>query len=449
MSQPDIIRGALTILRDSLEPKVKLLLDNATEDEIDTLEDREIIEHGVNLATLNISDPITILTILQNLPRHRQLLFDGVKDDYVMDRITTVRRMRNHWAHFGPPTNSSSFNALRWLLEKSNDPDACRKFDQLTNSQRQSRRSENLAQTDAELNRRAHQFAEDERLLQQQQAELDRDRKDLEQRESVIRQHEAEHERQSNAITLEREDLDRRRKTLKERELALERAPTPDDLLNREQAVDAQEVFVAQLRDEYKALVEDVRSQSDGLNEERAAIIRRTEELEEREAELEELRVEAGTLSERLNGTVNRLEALERRQRQVIVKGEPVPPSPARGGSGKRDDSHAAPQTAPVSRPCRRTGCEGHLEQKQGTYGGFLGCTAYPMCRYTEEVSADRSTTNQDYGSCPDCESPLVRRQSFRGPFIGCSSYPRCRHTRNLRSEDTPDHQPAVLERRS
>ena len=449
MSQPDIIRGALTILRDSLEPKVKLLLDNATEDEIDTLEDREVIEHGVNLATLNISDPITILTILQNLPRHRQLLFDGVKDDYVMDRITTVRRMRNQWAHFGPPPSRTSFNALRWLLKVSNDSDACQKLDELTGAPRQSRRTKHIAKTDAEVHRRTSEVAERERQLQQQLATFDRDRKELKQRELTIGQQEAEYDNRSKAIALEREDLDRRRVALEQRELALERAPAPDDLLNREQAVQAEETFVAQLRDEYKALVKDVRSQSDGLTSERAAVDRRNEELEEREAELEELRVEASTLSERLNGTVDRLEALERRQRHVVLKGDPVPPSPARGGPEKRDNSQSVPRTTPVSRSCRRTGCEGHLEQKRGKYGDFLGCTEYPNCRYTEEVSADKSTPSHDYGSCPDCESPLVRRQSYRGPFIGCSNYPRCRHTRNLRSEDTPEHQPAVLERRS
>lgn len=44
--------------------------------------------------------------------------------------------------------------------------------------------------------------------------------------------------------------------------------------------------------------------------------------------------------------------------------------------------------------------------------------------------------SNSSFGICPRCGSPLVQRVAKRGPqagntFIGCSAYPRCRYTRN------------------
>jgi len=34
--------------------------------------------------------------------------------------------------------------------------------------------------------------------------------------------------------------------------------------------------------------------------------------------------------------------------------------------------------------------------------------------------------------SCPDCGANLVIRTGSRGPFLGCSAYPKCRHTENV-----------------
>jgi ssDNA-binding Zn-finger/Zn-ribbon topoisomerase 1 len=42
---------------------------------------------------------------------------------------------------------------------------------------------------------------------------------------------------------------------------------------------------------------------------------------------------------------------------------------------------------AHTGRPCPKPGCSGQLTERNGRFGRFLGCSRYPRCRYTENVS--------------------------------------------------------------
>ena len=50
-----------------------------------------------------------------------------------------------------------------------------------------------------------------------------------------------------------------------------------------------------------------------------------------------------------------------------------------RAGSGRTAGS--------TSRPCQQPGCYGHLVEKSGKHGPFLGCSNYPKCKYTENLA--------------------------------------------------------------
>jgi predicted RNA-binding Zn-ribbon protein involved in translation (DUF1610 family) len=39
---------------------------------------------------------------------------------------------------------------------------------------------------------------------------------------------------------------------------------------------------------------------------------------------------------------------------------------------------------------------------------------------------------NPKYGACPQCGKALVKRSSKHGEFVGCSGFPKCRFTKNL-----------------
>ncbi len=69
--------------------------------------------------------------------------------------------------------------------------------------------------------------------------------------------------------------------------------------------------------------------------------------------------------------------------------------------------------------------------------GRFLGCSAYPKCRYTHPVDEEGQPVETLDEKCPECGEALTVRTGRRGKFVGCSAYPKCRYTRNL-EEKTP-----------
>ena len=81
--------------------------------------------------------------------------------------------------------------------------------------------------------------------------------------------------------------------------------------------------------------------------------------------------------------------------------------------------------------------CGKPLSIRLGRRGRFIGCTAYPECSYTRslgdkpgegrsepEVVPDRK--------CPSCDSALIIREGKYGKFIGCSAFPACNHIEPL-----------------
>jgi len=64
---------------------------------------------------------------------------------------------------------------------------------------------------------------------------------------------------------------------------------------------------------------------------------------------------------------------------------------------------------------------------KAGAKSGGKAARKAPPRRKPRTVPTDRD--------CPDCSAKLVIRSGRRGKFLGCSAYPKCRHTENLPDE--------------
>jgi len=61
---------------------------------------------------------------------------------------------------------------------------------------------------------------------------------------------------------------------------------------------------------------------------------------------------------------------------------------------------------------------------KEGRYGKFLSCSAFPQCRESRPYVMKLGVT------CPDCGGELVQREGKRHRiFYGCLNFPRCRFT--------------------
>ena len=80
--------------------------------------------------------------------------------------------------------------------------------------------------------------------------------------------------------------------------------------------------------------------------------------------------------------------------------------------------------------------CSSNMELREGKYGPYYACTAFPRCSNlipAGEVAGgtDKLTGKNETGDgpCPACGAPMVRRQGKNGEFLGCSTFPSCRTT--------------------
>ncbi len=104
--------------------------------------------------------------------------------------------------------------------------------------------------------------------------------------------------------------------------------------------------------------------------------------------------------------------------------------------------------------------CGKPLSIRLGRYNRFIGCTAYPECKYTRSIENEGDTPAEplpviEGRVCPQCNSPLVIKNGRYGKFIGCSNYPTCRFIESLQKPadtgvDCPEcNQGKMLKRKS
>ncbi len=82
--------------------------------------------------------------------------------------------------------------------------------------------------------------------------------------------------------------------------------------------------------------------------------------------------------------------------------------------------------------------CGGTLEVRRNGKDGskFYGCSNYPRCKYTRNLSNDRKSyayIDTSSMQCPKCGGTLkLRRNGQTGKnFYGCSNYPKCKYTKD------------------
>ncbi|MEO6578421.1 MAG: type I DNA topoisomerase, partial [Candidatus Limnocylindria bacterium] len=83
--------------------------------------------------------------------------------------------------------------------------------------------------------------------------------------------------------------------------------------------------------------------------------------------------------------------------------------------------------------PCPLTGDKGDMLLKRfGRNGWFLGCAAYPECKYTQPLPGEEPEALDMPGvgeACPQCgEGHLAAKRGRFGPFVGCDRYPDCKY---------------------
>ncbi len=103
------------------------------------------------------------------------------------------------------------------------------------------------------------------------------------------------------------------------------------------------------------------------------------------------------------------------------------------------------PRTEPEEIGEKCPECGGDLLKRAGRRGEFIGCGNYPECKYTRPLEGTKEPRRRAIATDQECEKEdctghLVLRYGRRGPFLGCSKYPKCRFTRDV----TPDERKQI-----
>ncbi len=84
--------------------------------------------------------------------------------------------------------------------------------------------------------------------------------------------------------------------------------------------------------------------------------------------------------------------------------------------------------------------CGKPLVVRVSKMGRFLGCTGYPECRYTLDLSDPENPqeTEDEFAEgeiCEECGGRMKIVHYGNSTFLGCENYPECKHTRPILSE--------------
>jgi len=80
-----------------------------------------------------------------------------------------------------------------------------------------------------------------------------------------------------------------------------------------------------------------------------------------------------------------------------------------------------------IGRACPK--CGSPLVKKQGRYGEFIACSAFPKCKYIESIKKEPEYVEDV--KCPECGGRLVVKYYKNKKFYGCENYPNCKFTTN------------------
>ncbi|HXN47371.1 MAG TPA: type I DNA topoisomerase [Bryobacteraceae bacterium] len=112
------------------------------------------------------------------------------------------------------------------------------------------------------------------------------------------------------------------------------------------------------------------------------------------------------------------------------------------------DLSHAEEHMTDIKRMEKPTDlvcdkCGKPMVIRWGKHGSFIGCSGYPECTSTRELTVDLPDVDnvdltQDEGDeyCDNCGRPMVLKRGRFGTFWACSGYPDCKTTRRIGGEE-------------
>jgi DNA topoisomerase I len=90
-----------------------------------------------------------------------------------------------------------------------------------------------------------------------------------------------------------------------------------------------------------------------------------------------------------------------------------------------------APEPEPTDFKCEE--CGSRMLKRWSKNGFFLGCEAYPKCKFTRDLGKDGNAPVQPRVTdiaCDKCQKPMIIKTGRYGEFLSCSGYPECKNAR-------------------
>ena len=95
-------------------------------------------------------------------------------------------------------------------------------------------------------------------------------------------------------------------------------------------------------------------------------------------------------------------------------------------------DGKEKPEAKPEATGMKCEVCGSDMVLRQGRYGNFYACSAYPKCNFTKQIAKNLGV------KCPDCGGEVVIKYGRnRTQFYSCEKYPEC----NFSSWDMPTNE--------
>ncbi len=88
----------------------------------------------------------------------------------------------------------------------------------------------------------------------------------------------------------------------------------------------------------------------------------------------------------------------------------------------------------PTDQKCEKCG-QGILLERISRHGFFLGCSRYPECDYTRDLSDTGTEVVEGENTtqyCDNCGKEMAIKRGRFGTFLACTGYPDCKTTRRL-----------------
>lgn len=82
--------------------------------------------------------------------------------------------------------------------------------------------------------------------------------------------------------------------------------------------------------------------------------------------------------------------------------------------------------------------CGSNMVEREGKFGKFLACSAFPKCRNIKSLKSETEKVESKETNivCDKCGAKMIEKQGKFGKFLGCSNYPNCTNIKQIEPEN-------------